>query len=297
VPPASVLVASDELADQDRALLGSWAARGTTVVVADPRSPLLRTVGVRVQDEAFLHPVLSRRCPVSALAGVERVEASGARFHVPAGATACFTDADGAWMVVVPWGRGNVVALGDAAVLTNARLGRADHAELAVSLLAPLRGPSPALVLRPGGPGRGRARLLDMVPAKVKLAALQLGVSFAVVCLWRARRLGRPVPEQPPVQVPGSELVVAVGNLLQRGRARDQAARMIAADLRQTLLRRLGLPADATDQVLAEAAAAAGGGDAAAVLGALAPGPLPDEAALLRFAQEAERVRGELVGA
>src|SRR6266581_6954843 len=76
------------------------------------------------------------------------------------------------------------------------------------------------------------------VAPRVRLAMWQLVVAFAVLVLWRARRLGRPVAEAQPVQIPGSELVVAVGNLLQRARGRGQAAGLLTDDLRRTLAER-----------------------------------------------------------
>ena len=86
---------------------------------------------------------------------------------------------------------------------------------------------------------------------------MQLAVAFGVLVLWRSRRLGRPVLEPQPVQLAGSELVVAVGELLQRAKGREQAASVLRDDLRRWLAERLGLPPATPAEVVAEAAAAA----------------------------------------
>src|SRR5206468_2825944 len=73
-------------------------------------------------------------------------------------------------------------------------------------------------------------------------AFVQLLVAFVAAALWRGRRLGRPVPEEPPVEVPASELVLAVGALRQRGRQRQRAAHDLATRARRVLADRMGLP-------------------------------------------------------
>ena len=90
----------------------------------------------------------------------------------------------------------------------------------------------------------------------VRLALWQLVVAFVLLALWRARRLGRPVAEPQPVQLPGAELVVAVGNLLQRAKGRGQAAGLLTDDLRRSLAERLGLPPSAPADQVADAVAA-----------------------------------------
>ena len=84
--------------------------------------------------------------------------------------------------------------------------------------------PRPAPACWCSSPGRwrrggGERTLVDLVSAGVTRALAQLALAFAVYALWRARRLGRPVAEPQPVAVAGSELVAAVGNLLDRTRS------------------------------------------------------------------------------
>ena len=213
-------------------------------MVADPSSGVTAVEQAGSTRIGLLDAEIERRCDVAALADVGRVAAPGGIvFEVPegAGARACFPRNDGAWLLVQPLGGGTVVRLGGASVLVNQELGEADNAVLLASLLVPAEGTT-VQVLQPPLPGGGDAGLTDLIAPRVRLALWQLVVAFVLLALWRARRLGRPVAEPQPVQLPGAELVVAVGNLLQRAKGRGQAAGLLTDDLRRSLAERLGLP-------------------------------------------------------
>jgi hypothetical protein len=221
--------------------------------------------------------------------GAERGGPSG-----PAGgARACFPRNDGAWLLVQPVGRGNVVRLGGAGALVNQELGEADNGLLAASLLAPTARTT-VRVLRPPLPGGGDAGLGDLIAPRVRLALWQLVVAFVLLALWRARRLGRPVTEPQPVQLPGAELVLAVGNLLQRARGRGQAAGLLTDDLRRSLAERLGLPPSAPPDLVADTAAARTGIPRERVLRALTSTTPRDEAELVALSQAIDAVRREV---
>jgi len=233
---SAVLVLRDGLGDRGDAAVLDWTRRGGTLVVADVRSGLSPTAPAPAD---LAGDVLSRKCDVAALGGVARVEVPGDRLlDVPAGATGCFRAGDGAWLVTRTEGRGNVVALGGSAAFENQRLGHADNGLLAVTLLAPREGGRVTVLYG------GRRTLYGLIGAGVKLALVQLLVAFVLLALWRGRRLGRPVIERQPVEIPASELVTAVGNLLQRAHKRDQAGRLIADELRRDLGSRMGLARD-----------------------------------------------------
>jgi hypothetical protein len=117
-----------------------------------------------------------------------------------------------------------------------------------------------------------------------------------VFALWRARRLGKPVGEVPPVQIAASELVVAVGNLLQKSGRPEAAAARIRAELHRELVGRLGASSSANAEVIADLASQRTGVDRDKVARALA-GPAPTTPdALVAMAREVEEVRTAVLG-
>jgi uncharacterized protein DUF4350 len=292
----TALLLSDDLTPERREGVLGWVRQGGTLVVADPGSAVTPVEPVGDTRIGLLDAQIERRCDLAALGHVERVAApGGVVFEVPAGGgtRACFPRNDGAWLLVQPVGAGNVVRLGGASVLVNAELGEADNAVLLASLLAPSPGTA-VQVLRPPLPGGGAAGLGDLVAPRVRLALWQLAVAFVLLALWRARRLGRPVVEPQPVQIPGAELVVAVGNLLQRARGRGQATGLLTDDLRRSLAERLGLPPSTPADQVADAAAQRTGIPRDRVLRALTPTTPRDEAELVALSQAVDTVRREV---
>jgi len=297
-PAATALLLTDDLGPGRRDGLLAWVRRGGTLVVTDPGSEITRLEPAGSTAIGPLHPELERDCALPALRDAGRVSApdgivDGIVFEVPGGAQGCYPRGKGSWLVVQPLGSGTIVRLGGASALVNQQLGKADNAVLAASLLAPAAG-TQVTVLQPTPPGGGTRSLTDLVAPRVKLALWQLVVAFAVLVLWRARRLGRPVTEPQPVQIPGSELVVAVGNLLQRAKGRGQAAGLLTDDLRRVLAERLGLPASAPPDQVADAAAASTNVPRERVLTALTAATPRDEAGLVALAHAIDAVRREV---
>ncbi|MEA2826079.1 MAG: hypothetical protein QOG43_518 [Actinomycetota bacterium] len=297
----AALLLDDGLDDPTRQRVADWVDAGGTLVVTDVSSPLSPVRPGRRAELAFLEPELRRDCAVPALSQVQRLDVPGAVLQqVPEGATGCFrAGTDDAWLVIVREGQGTVVALGGAGFIVNGNLDQADNGLLAVSLLAPTRSER-VVVLRPRAPGGGERSLIDLVTARWKLAVLQLAVAFGVLVVWRSRRLGRPVLEPQPVQLAGSELVVAVGELLQRAKGRDQAASLLRDDLRRWLAERIGLPPATPAEVVAEAVGASrSAGDLTAdeVRRVLAGGRPADEDGLVALAHAVESIRRRVRGA
>jgi len=309
VPEADTDVAlllADLLDDGDREALLAWVREGGRLVAADSTSPLTPEV-VGVTSLGITTPSLAPGdCPLAALGEVGRVGAPGGSVYaVDEGAVGCYPRGEGSWLVARAEGEGTVVAVGGPATFTNIELGAQDNALLAAALLIGVRdggaGRPTVAVLETPPPGAGDATLTDLIDPSVGSAFLQLLIAFGVVVLWRSRRLGRPVVERLAVEVPGSELVVAVGNLLQTARRPGRAAALLRADARRLLAERLGLPVTAPAEVLADAAASRTGLRRSDVLAVLddgetpvpgAPGgPQTDDAQLVALAQSAERVR------
>jgi hypothetical protein len=300
------LLLSDDLTGERRQGLLDWVGRGGTLVVADPGSGVTRVEPVGTTRIGLLDAEIEPRCAEPALAGVRRVAApGGVVFRIPtgregqggtpgsAGARACFPRNRGAWLLIQPVGSGTVVRLGGASALVNQELGKADNGVLLASLLVPVEGTT-VQVLQPPLPGGGQAGLGDLIAPRVRLALWQLVVAFVLLALWRARRLGRPVAEPQPVQLPGAELVVAVGNLLQRAKGRGQAAGLLTDDLRRSLAERLGLPPSAPADQVADAVAARTGTPRERVLGTLTQVTPRDEAELVALSQAIDTIRREV---
>jgi hypothetical protein len=292
----TALLLSDDLTTERRQEVLGWVRRGGTLVAADPSSAVTEVKPVGSTRIGLLDAELERRCAEAALADVRRVAApSGIVFEVPeaGGVRACFPRNNGAWLLIQPLGSGTVVRLGGASVLVNQELGKADNAVLLASLLVPVEGTS-VQVLQPPLPGGGNAGLSDLIAPRVRLALWQLVIAFVLLAFWRARRLGRPVVEPQPVQLPGAELVVAVGNLLQRAKGRGQAAGLLTDDLRRSMAERLGLPASAPADLVADTVAARTGIPRERVLRTLTQAAPRDETELVALSQAIDTIRREV---
>jgi len=300
-PDAVALVLEDQLDAGARAALLAWVQLGGTLVIADPRSPLAaasvaRAPGTR-GDEVARSP-LSPGCSEPAFAGVGQIDPAGSPLLQAARGndTACFAGAGGAFVVVRGEGLGSVVVLGGPLPWNNANLGKLDNSVLATAVLAPRRGER-LWWFDATMAGTGHRSLLDLIPGRVEGALVQVGIALVVLALWRGRRLGRPVEEHQRVDLAGSELVVAVGNLFHKSHRVEHAAAIMRYDVSRRLADLLGIPAAAGPAVLADAVAVRTGLDKALVLATLAGPPPPDEAGLVVLTHAADTIRQEVAHA
>ena len=285
------LLLEDRLGEARSQDVAGWVRGGGTLVVADPSSGLVPVpVGGRLEDP--------RRdgagCGIDALAGVEQVRVEGVGHRIGTRDRGCLGNADSSYFVVAtPLGSGTVVAVGGAGAWVNERLADGDNAVLAGALLAPADGTRVAVLL-PSAVGDGTAGLSDLVGDGVKQGLVQLGLAFLLYALWRGRRLGRPVREDQPVELAASELVVAVGNLLQQGRHHGRAADAVRDDVRRRLAERLGLGPAAPPDSVAAIAAERTGLDRERLHALLAPSPVGGDDDLVALAADAHDVVQEL---
>ncbi len=289
----------DDLTEDQRTAVTQWVESGGTLLVADPGSSLHPGRIVGDTQTIFGDTTIARGdCSIPPLEGLARVDPTGGVLYDSEAANeSCFTRGDGAFVVADPRGDGWVVAVGGAGPFVNDRLDSEDNAALAANIAVPRRAHA-SRVLEPANPGTGDGdkSLADLVPTRVRMALVQLLVAFVVFALWRGRRLGRPVPEVQPVEIAGSELVVAVGNLLQKAGRPEVAAERLRADLHNDLSARLGLPPNTPPDVVADLAAQRTGVDRETIARALS-GPLPTTAdALVTSAREVEEVRTAVLG-
>ena len=203
-------------------------------------------------------------------------------------------------------GSGRVVILASPYLWANARLQPAKETGG-----EPLANAATALVLTGAAPGvtievvdaspsaepsiEGSEGPLELMPLPVRLALAQLVVVALLFLWWRSVRLGRPVEEPLPVEIAGSELVVAVGDLLRRKGSPDRAAAALRADAREVLAARLGTTG-AHDEVLVATVAARTGRSVDDVRAALIGGSTVDSSAtLVTLARTLESIRTEVL--
>jgi hypothetical protein len=300
------LLMEDRLDDSARAELQDWVDAGGVLVVSDPSSPLTPQLaglagqlggatgagGGSVEIEADV-------CDFDPLdEGLDTVTLFGgpALYEVGPDDDSCFGDGDAAYVVATERGEGTVVGLGGSGILVNRSLDEQDNAPVAAALLAPREGTRVEVLdpTVPAAPGDGES-LSDLVPDGVWRLLVQLGVAFLLYALWRSRRLGQPVDEPQPVKVAGSELVSAVGGLLERSKSPQHAADVLRAELQRDLTVHLGLPPGTPPEQLAQMVTARTGLDQARVQAALGPGPVADGDALLAVVRLIDYVRKEVL--
>lgn len=293
------VVLTDFFLDEQRESVDEWVEAGGTLVVVDPGSefspPVSDSFGLEDGDGAL--PSWADRCEIDALSGIDvgGIRPQGSvLYDVPGGSDGCVGFADAAYLVATPQGQGTVVAVGGSGMFVNEALGAGENAAVVAALVAPQEG-TRLDVLVPGPPaGGGDDTLLDLVAPNVWAFLAQLAVAFLLLVFWRARRLGAPVVEAQPVAVAGSELVAAVGSLLDRSGSPQHAAELLVTDLRRFLGDRLGVPTDAAPDVMAAVAAERVGLDRGRVRLALDPGPVEDDAQLVALAQRIDSIREEV---
>jgi Domain of unknown function (DUF4350) len=301
--PDVIVLLSDVLTAAQSDALDAWVEDGGRLVVTDPGSGFtpLAVGGFEVMEQLGTAG-MNERCEIDALDGidVESVEPrnGGLLYEVELGAQGCVDGPPGtAFLVADDRGDGTVVAFGGSGLVVNAALADGENAAVVAALVAPEPG-TEVVVLRPGtfaaGTGGDRS-LFELVPDGVKRALVALAAAFTIYAVWRARRLGRPVSEPQPVAVAGSELVAAVGNLLDRTRSPAHAAELLRADLRRVLADSLGVPPGSPPDVIATVAGARTGIDEAELRWALGSEPVTDDAGLVALARTIDRIREEVL--
>ena len=269
----------DLLGDEDVDATRRWVEGGGILLVGDSRSPLAEGGS-------------SESCP-PILAGVDVLATGTDEELARSDGTGCF---DG-FVRTATVGSGTIVAIGSPAPLTNDLLDEADDAVLAASVLVPAPGARVAFVVGPSTTATGgQPSLADLIADRVRQAVLLAAVAGGVWVAWRARRLGRPVVEEQPVAVAGSELVVAVGRLLDARRRPDEAADLLRADVRRAVTARMGLAADADIRTVAAAVASRSTLDADRAAAALGDRRVVTDADLLAVTGDLDLIRTDILG-
>ena len=286
-----------------------WIRDGGVLVLTDANSELaprgVASGGFQVTD---LGPELQvrPRCDVAALADLPPLDVSEGGLSVDpqttnSDLTVCFRmRQDRAAVAIEKRGKGAVVVVGPFDAFTNSGLRQAGRAELAAALLAPRPGTKVAVkgltpltfVTRP-------ETLLDRLPKAVTSSLWVLLAAGVFYAFARGRRLGKPLGEPAPVEVPASELTVAAGNLLQRGHHRAHTAAMLRRGCASRIAGLLGLARTSTPEDVARALISRGADEDETLLVLCGPPPLTDRD-LVVLAQHLDvmqaRVDGALAG-
>jgi hypothetical protein len=300
--PDVIVMFADRLGNSQRTQLDGWIARGGRLVVTDPVSDYAPPAVHQFTDMIELSPAarLRDRCEIDALDGVDvggvEPRNGGVLFDAPGSSETCINDGPFAYIAATDQGDGTVVALGGSGLVVNAALAEGENAAVVAALVAPQQD-TDVTVFSSGalsGGGSGSRTLADLIPPGVVRALWQLAIAFALYAAWRAYRLGRPVAEPQPVALAGSELVAAVGTLLDRTRSPAHAAAVLRSDLHRFLADHLGLPPDTAPDVLVGLAAERTSLDEATLHRALYE-PVSDDDGLVRLASTIDRIRLEVL--
>ncbi len=296
------LILQDRLDRDGHRQLVDWVRSGGTLVAADPQLVLSFVPPARKPGPGGLVAVtgtLGADCSLVAVRDVKAIDvASGLSLRPPPGSTGCFHSTDGgAFLVVRPLGAGELVLVGGPDLWTNAHLGRGDNSVLAADLVAPRADRARVQWIVGPRAGGGHKSLLQLMSPRVKEGLIEVLVALVLLSLWRGRRLGRPVIETPAVELPGSELVVAVGNLLQQVGRLDDAAGILRATVRRSIVDQLGVAPTASPDTMATIVSARTGLSREVVLATVAGPPPRVEAELVTLAGNADTIRQEIARA
>lgn len=121
--------------------------------------------------------------------------------------------------------------------------------------------------------GAGTQTLWQLIEDRVKVLIAGLVFAAAIYVLAVGRRLGSPVIEPLPIELPSSSYVDAIGRLYQRTPdSIERSAAILRNDLRSNLARRVGMSTESSTLELAKAVSGSNGRDQ---LVAALDGPTP----------------------
>jgi len=277
------------------------AVRGTgaDLVVLAPLAPELFAPGVTAGSGSE-YGVREPACDLPPARQAGRADAGGPSWLVEPGTVSgsgplCYSRDGEPSLVRVPDGPRSVTLVGNPTALQNSRLGEEGNAALSLGLL----GANPRLVwylpsLADVPDSAPTESFYSLVPAGVWWGLVQLLVAVLLVAAWRARRLGAVVVEPLPVVVRAAETVEGRARLYRRGGARHTAAEALRGGLRSRLVPLMGLPTRAEPGAVVDAVASRSRRtplDVTALLYGAAP---PDDAALVRLADDLDALEREV---
>ena len=267
-------------------------------------------------------------CTIGEYAGINNVAPMSYEPIEAQNANSCFGEQSEALIAATTVGNGQIVRIATLEPFFNGSLGEADNAALFARSIrideAPRVGFLPEAPIRfierengqfdldganenaaegssdgsRGDPanqgGSGDGGLFDLLPPSVIAFLIGLVAAVVLFAIAKSRRLGSPVEEEVPIDLPSSSFVDALGRLYRRAeKPNERSADIMRQSLRKNLTRRAGMPSDASAKDISTALA--GGGEQRAALEQLLDGPAPEsDDALVELAQDLAETRNRI---
>lgn len=234
-----------------------WVEDGGRLIITDPDSPALAYLGVGRGDSlgGIGTVPIAPGCPVPEAVGIDEIEADARdlSLHSKApDAVACFVRPGGAYAIFINRGRGRVAIFGGNSFVSNDLLDRADNATLARQVFG-----DGAVVFGSPAPSGGESPgLWPLLPDPAQLVLIEVGIGVVLFAVSRARRLGKPVIEEPIAPIQAGELVRATAGLYRRARATAFCGSLLRRSARERLSSRIGASPEASSEVMAQLASA-----------------------------------------
>lgn len=293
---------NDTLTAKETKDVEAWVEQGGTLIVSDPYSSF--QMGSFSSDFMMVPSLLEPHCSAFYMSGVSHIspdrKASELFFENDLEADKqCFpTDKKAYFLQERVVGDGRIIGLGGSEIFTNERLGKNDNSVLVTNLARP-DAASPLTILETRDVTGDDNKTSQTSPISLFSEPFKDGLwmAFAAVIvymMWRGRRLGRPIDEQPLVRIPASQLIVATGDLLELANQSRAAAAMLRDDFRRSLADRFGVRFDIEPDVLAELVGQRTGIDTQRIRSALRDEFVVNAESLVVYAQHIERLQQEV---
>jgi hypothetical protein len=246
---------TETMSEANAAALARWVRAGGRVIVLGS-GPLSDALGKQIalpgvalkaqKTKPFVDDSL-KRLRVKTLHS-----ASPIRFERAKGYHTLLADKSGPIVVRKSEGKGEVIAVADEQMFTNAGIAAADNARLAYALALPRNGRAVAFDESIHG------HLIpehwwQLVPRPFLVAVALTLAAVALAAIGSAVRLGPPLVPRARREVTSSEYIDALAALFERARAPQRAVHDAYVSTRRAVARKLGLADDTPDAVLAAA--------------------------------------------
>jgi hypothetical protein len=280
-----------------------WVEAGGTLIVSDPYSSF--QLGSYADDLFSVPSRIAPHCDAAYVHDVRDIYPSRkgtSQFfrHDLNADVQCFRAGKDAYFLeerIVD--RGRVLSLGGSEIFTNDRLAKADNAVLLTNLVQPSSTNSITILETRDETSDSTVTSEGVDPGDLYSPQFRDGMwmllsAGVIFLLWNARRLGRPVEEEPLVRIPASQLIVATGDLLELANQPRAAAAMLRDDLRRSLAERFGVRPDIETSILVDLITQRTGIDPQRIRVALSDDVVTSPESLVVYAQQVERLQMEV---